>query len=126
VTAGRGETPCGDETVWRWEVRDRRDEKRVFGSTTFRGSLEEQWAAAERLAAERMALLMWQVERQSVRRRRAPEWERLAGWRVRVWSPHGDVSELADDWLAVVRAGPLASRWARARQFAPPIRVAAR
>ena len=93
---------------------------------TFEGPPEKQCEAAERLAAERMALLIWDVERRSVRRRRAPEWELLAGWRVRVWSPHGDVSEHADDWLAVVRAGPLANRAARANFFAPPIRVGAR
>jgi len=117
VTGRRGETPCGDETLWRWEIRDRRDEIQTFGPLTCWGDPAAQCEAAARWARDRMALLMYDAE---------PEWERLAGWRVRVWSPHGDVSELADDWLAVVHAGPLASRWARARQFAPPIRVAAR
>ncbi|MEV1315401.1 hypothetical protein AB0J14_04870 [Micromonospora arborensis] len=87
--------------VWRWQVLDRRDEIQTFGTVDMWGTPAEQHDLAQRWAADKMALMLYDAE---------PRWERLAGWRVRVWSDrHGleAISE-AEEWLSVLRAGPLA------------------
>ncbi len=86
-------------TAWRWQLLGRHGEIRNYGTTTLWGDLDEQVTLAQRWAAERMCAELWRVE---------PRWELLAGWRVRVWSgPHEVVAE-AEEWLSVLRVGPLA------------------
>ncbi|MDG4792034.1 hypothetical protein O7626_40170 [Micromonospora sp. WMMD1102] len=65
------------------------------------GAPQEQHEWAERFAAEKMALLFWDVE---------PDWERLAGWRVRVWCGDVEVVSCADEFLRTLRSGPLARK----------------
>lgn len=87
--------------VWRWQVLDRRGEIQTFGTIDIWGSPDEQQHLAQRWAADKMALMLYDAE---------PRWERLSGWRVRVFSDrHGAEAEAeAEEWLAVLREGPLA------------------
>lgn len=87
--------------TWRWQVLDRSGEIQSYGVVDMWGDLAEQQHLAQRWAADKMSLLLYDAE---------PRWERLAGWRVRVFSDHHQceaVSE-AEEWLAVLRVGPLA------------------
>jgi hypothetical protein len=87
--------------VWSWQVLDGRDEIQTFGTVDMWGTPGEQQRLARRWAAVKMALMLYDVE---------PRWERLAGWRVRVWSDvHGvEVVSEAEEWLSVLRGGLLA------------------
>jgi hypothetical protein len=91
----------GGATVWQWQIHGRRGEVRAVGKLSVRGTPEEQHELAERFAAEKLALLMWDAE---------PEWERLAGWRVRVWCGDVEVVSCADEWLEMLRRGVLARK----------------
>lgn len=87
--------------VWRWQILGRHHEIRDTGTTRLWGDPDEQRALADRWATDRMALLLWHAE---------PRWERLAGWRVRVWSTEHDHEAVADadDWLRLLPGGVLA------------------
>ncbi|MEU7978272.1 hypothetical protein AB0B63_07040 [Micromonospora sp. NPDC049081] len=86
-------------TVWQWRLLDGRGEAESFGTVHLWGDTYEQQQAAERWAADRMCVELWRVE---------PDWERLSGWRVRVWCGQTEVMAAAEEWLSVLRVGPLA------------------
>lgn len=85
--------------TWRWQMLDRRGEVHTYGTVDLWGDPDEQQRTAGRWAADKMALALWQVE---------PQWERLSGWRVRVWCDSSEVHADAEEWLAQLRGGPLA------------------
>lgn len=85
--------------VWQWRLLDGRGEAHAFGTVHLWGDTVEQQQAAERWAADRMCVELWRVE---------PDWERLSGWRVRVWCGQTEVVAAAEEWLSVLRVGPLA------------------
>ncbi|WP_433460674.1 hypothetical protein [Micromonospora sp. CA-248212] len=87
--------------AWSWQVLDGRGEVQTFGTVDMWGTVDEQRRLAGRWAADKMALLLYDVE---------PRWERLTGWRVRVWSDvhRAEVVSEAEEWLSVLRGGPLA------------------
>lgn len=87
--------------VWRWQVLGRSGEIQSYGTVDIWGDVAEQQHLAERWAADKMALLLYDVE---------PRWERLAGWRVRVFSDRHqcEAASEAEEWLTVLRGGPLA------------------
>ncbi|MFD6565417.1 hypothetical protein [Micromonospora profundi] len=88
--------------AWSWQVLDGRGEIQSFGTLDMWGTPDEQHRLAGRWAADKMAVLLYDTEPR--------RWERLAGWRVRVWSDAHGVEAVADaeEWLSVLRVGPLA------------------
>jgi len=87
--------------LWSWQLLGRSGEIRDFGTIPMWGTPDEQRRLAGRWAADKMAVMLHDAE---------PRWERLAGWRVRVWSDVHSVEVWSDaeEWLSVLRAGPLA------------------
>jgi hypothetical protein len=65
------------------------------------GLPEQQVELAKRWADDRFALLLFDVE---------PDYERLVGWRVRVWHGEREAVSCAEEWMETLRAGPLARK----------------
>lgn len=88
-------------SVWRWQILGRHHEIRDTGTIQSWGDRDEQCRLADRWATDRMALLLWDAE---------PRWEKLTGWRVRVWSVEHGYETVADaeEWLRPLREGALA------------------
>ncbi|WP_328344758.1 hypothetical protein [Micromonospora sp. NBC_00421] len=98
--------------VWGWQLLGRSGEIRTYGTVHLWGDLDEQHEQAHRWAADRMCAELWRVE---------PRWERLSGWRVRVWSGQREAVAEAEEWLAVLRAGPLARVRDRVELLSRPV-----
>jgi hypothetical protein len=65
------------------------------------GLPEQQDEMADRYAAEKFALMLLDVE---------PDYERLVGWRVRVWHEGREAVSCAEEWMETLRGGPLARK----------------
>lgn len=83
---------------WHWETRDAQGTVRAHGSFPMWGVPEEQKTDAELFVMKKMARLVW---------RAAPDYDRLQGWRVRVWSERLGFEAVteAGEWLDVLRSG---------------------